>query len=114
MAMKPNNMVGYVPTASYWSAGKRTDCNNGGTWQDNVYGGEGRGGYASGNDIYVTGNVQHMGTVDEDGNPNLMNLELLPIIGKMVKYLIYQAAPFLTTTGLVAVEILLLKMVRLL
>ena len=70
MAMKPNNMVGYVPTASYWRAGKRTDCNNGGTWQDNIYGGEGRGGYASGNDIYVTGNVQHIGTVDEDGNPN--------------------------------------------
>ena len=70
MAMKPNNMVGYVPTASYWLSGNRTDCNNGGTWRDNVYGGEGRGGFATENDIYVAGKIDHIGTVDADGNPN--------------------------------------------
>lgn len=70
MTLRQNNMVGLLPKASYWTGNNRTDCDNGGTWQDNVYGGEGRGGYASGNDIYVTGNVQHIGTVDEDGNLN--------------------------------------------
>ena len=69
MTMRPNNMVGLLPKASYWKNGNRTDCNNGGTWQQNIYGGEGIGGFADGNDIYVTGNIQHIGTVDSDGNP---------------------------------------------
>ena len=30
-----------LPKASYWIGDKRTDCNNGGSWQDNIYGGEG-------------------------------------------------------------------------
>ena len=69
MTMRSNNMVGLLPKASYWINGKRTDCNNGGTWQQNIYGGEGISGYTDGNDIYVTGNIQHIGTVDPDGNP---------------------------------------------
>ena len=70
MAMKPNNMIGYVPTASYWLSGNRTDCSNGGTWRDNIYGGEGRGGFATENDIYIAGKIDHIGTVDCDENPN--------------------------------------------
>lgn len=69
MTMRQNNMVGLLPKASYWINGKRTDCNNGGTWQQNIYGGEGISGYTDDNDIYVTGNIQHIGTVDPDGNP---------------------------------------------
>jgi len=70
MAMKPNNMVGYVPTASYWLSGKRTDCSNGGTWRDNIYGGEAQGGFATETDIYVAGKIDHIGTVDCEENPN--------------------------------------------
>lgn len=69
MTMRQNNMVGLLPKASYWIGNKRTDCNNGGSWKDNVYGGEGIGGFVDGENIYVTGNVQHIGTVDSDGNP---------------------------------------------
>ena len=67
--MRQNNMVGLLPKASYWINNKRTDCENGGTWEDNIYGGEGIGGFVDGENIYVTGNVQHIGTVDSDGNP---------------------------------------------
>ena len=57
MAMKPNNMVGYVPTASIGMEVKER-INNGAHGRI-MFMEEGRGGYASGNDIYVTGNVQH-------------------------------------------------------
>ena len=68
MTMRQNNMVGLLPKASYWTGNTRTDCNNGGTWEDNIYGGEGLGGFVHGDDVYVTGNIQHIGTVDSDGN----------------------------------------------
>ena len=70
MTMRQNNMVGLLPKASYWIGNNRTDCENGGTWQNNIYGGEGNGGFVLGDDIYVTGHIQHIGTVDSDGNPN--------------------------------------------
>lgn len=68
MSMAPNNMVGYVPKASYWIGNKRIDCDNGGTWKDNVYGGEAFGGFVHGDDVYLAGNVQYIGLVDSDGN----------------------------------------------
>ena len=40
MTMKPNNMTGYVPKASYWKGGKRTDLTNGGGFNQSIYGGE--------------------------------------------------------------------------
>ena len=69
MTMRQNNMVGLLPKASYWINNKRTDCENGGTWEDNIYGGEGLGGFIDGNDIFLAGNIQHIGNVDSDGNP---------------------------------------------
>ena len=70
MTMRQNNMVGLLPKASYWIGNNRIDCENGGTWQNNIYGGEGNGGFVLGDDIYITGHIQHIGTVDSDGNPN--------------------------------------------
>ena len=54
---------------TYWVNYKSTDCENGGTWEDNIYGGEGLGGFTDGNDIFLAGNIQHIGNVDSDGNP---------------------------------------------
>ena len=68
MTMRQNNMVGLLPKASYWIGNKRTDCDNGGNWQDNIYGGEGIGGFVHGDDVYLTGNIQYIGNVDNDGN----------------------------------------------
>ena len=53
MTMKPNNMIGYVPKASYWKGSNRTDLTNGGGWQQDIYGGEGKGGFIDGSDVYV-------------------------------------------------------------
>jgi len=68
MTMKPNNMLGYVPKASYWKGGNRTDLTNGGGSNQSIYGGEGYGGYVDGTDVYVAGKIDHIGHNDPD-NP---------------------------------------------
>tara|TARA_B100001175_G_scaffold317896_1_gene337319 strand:+ start:6112 stop:7179 length:1068 start_codon:yes stop_codon:yes gene_type:complete len=67
MTMKPNNMIGYVPKASYWKGGKRTDLTNGGGFNQSVYGGEGNGGFVSEGSIYVAGMIDHIAEADENG-----------------------------------------------
>ncbi len=68
MSMAPNNMLGYLPKASYWKAnGNRTDMPNGGGWQKGIYGGEGNGGYVEGDMVYVAGKVDWIAEVDDEG-----------------------------------------------
>ena len=67
MTMKPNNMIGYVPKASYWSGGKRTDLTNGGGFNQSIYGGEGNGGFVSEGSIYVAGIIDHIANSGDNG-----------------------------------------------
>jgi hypothetical protein len=67
MTMKPNNMTGYVPKASYWSGGKRTDLTNGGGFNQSIYGGEGNGGFISDGNIYVAGIIDHIANGGDNG-----------------------------------------------
>ena len=68
MSMAPNNMLGYLPKASYWKAnGNRTDMPNGGGWQKGIYGGVGLGGYVEGDMVYVAGRVDWIAEVDDEG-----------------------------------------------
>ena len=69
MSMAPNNMLGYLPKASFWKAnGNRTDLPNGGGWQKGIYGGESYGGFVNSTGVYVAGKIDWIGEVDDDGN----------------------------------------------
>lgn len=67
MTMKPNNMTGYLPKASYWRGGKRTDLPNGGGFNQSIYGGEGNGGFVNEGNIYVAGKIDHIANTNEKG-----------------------------------------------
>ena len=68
MSMAPNNMLGYLPKASFWKGnGNRTDLPNGGGWQKGIYGGEAYGGYIEGDLVYVAGKIDWIGEVDDNG-----------------------------------------------
>ena len=68
MSMAPNNMLGYLPKASYWKGnGNRTDLPNGGGWQKGIYGGESYGGFVDSTGIYVAGKIDWIGEVDDNG-----------------------------------------------
>ena len=68
--MKPDNMLGYVPKAAYWEGSKRKDLPNGGGANQDIYGGEGYGGYLDGPDIYVAGKIDHIALWDDDTEDN--------------------------------------------
>ena len=68
MSMAPNNMLGYLPKASFWKGnGNRTDLPNGGGWQKGIYGGEAYGGCIENDLVYVAGNIDWIGEVDDNG-----------------------------------------------
>ena len=107
MAMKPNNMVGYVPTASWWISGNRTDCSNGGTWRDNIYGGEAEVDMLQEMIFMLLAIFSTLEQLILMETQIRMNLVSPHIIGKMDKYSICQEALFMITIGSVEVEILL-------
>ena len=56
--LRPNNFIGLLEKPSYWINGNRNDCKLGGSL-DTISGGEARGVFADGNDIYLAGNTTH-------------------------------------------------------
>ncbi len=66
MTLRPNNMVGLVPKASYWQGNTRKDLTNGGGFNESIYGGEAYGGFVDGSDIYAAGKIDHIGQYCEE------------------------------------------------
>jgi len=56
--LRPHSFIGLLEKPSYWINGNRTDCKLGGSL-DTISGGEARGIFVDGNDVYVAGNTSH-------------------------------------------------------